>query len=66
MISESVKQSAHKALQSAIKSGEVVELDWCESCEGDDKKIYPVIVDYTKPTSVIWLCTTCFINWFSG
>lgn len=50
------RQSAHRKVSSAIKSGVLVR-NKCERC-GDEKSVAHH-EDYDKPLDVVWLCQPC-------
>jgi hypothetical protein len=52
------KTRAHKAVQSALRSGRLVRPEHCERCERQCKP-QAHHADYTKPLDVAWLCSTC-------
>lgn len=56
------KVRAHRILNKAIKSGEIIRPKTCSKCKGvgtEDNPIQGHHPDYSKPLQVIWLCQIC-------
>lgn len=53
------KRAAQKAIEFAIKRGDLVRPDECQRCFTTDRKIHAHHDDYSKPLVVQWVCTTC-------
>lgn len=51
------KLAAHKIVAKAKELG-LLELGLCEKC-GTDRNIHAHHEDYSKPLSVVWLCSSC-------
>lgn len=56
------KKAAQTAVMRAIRLGELVRPDCCESCE-QQRKVEGHHDDYAKPLSVRWLCRNCHKAW---
>lgn len=52
------KVAARHAVNNAVKRGDLVKPQACESC-GQEKRLTGHHDDYTKPLSVRWLCYGC-------
>jgi len=51
-----IKKSASAILAHAVKNGTIEKLP-CQAC-GTDKRVAGHHYDYSKPLSVLWLCST--------
>ena len=49
---------AHRVVEAAIKSSELIRPDVCSACD-KPKKLHGHHDDYSKPLEVDWLCATC-------
>lgn len=53
------KRNAQNKLKRAIKNGSVIKPNKCEICGKTNCNIEGHHYDYSKPLSVIWVCTEC-------
>ena len=56
--SNRIKKNAHNKVYAALKSGELVKLDYCEICF-ESGELQAHHEDYNKPLKVVWLCSEC-------
>ena len=61
---------AHDLTEKAIKRGDLVRADVCETCGGDGRAFrdgrHPIQAhhcDYNRPLDVMWLCQPCHHEW---
>lgn len=57
-----IKRAAHLILNNAVKSGEVIKKNKCESCSKEGK-IHAHHDNYAFPLNVQWLCPKCHTKW---
>jgi len=53
-----VKERAHKAVEYAVKKGDITKPELCSDCN-KDKRLDAHHEDYDKPLEVMWLCRSC-------
>ena len=53
------KQLARYELHKKINKKELFKKNFCERCDKKSGKIEAHHTDYTKPLSVVWLCSSC-------
>ncbi len=56
------KKRAYNKMRNALKYGDIVKADACESC-GAGGKLDGHHDDYSKPLEVRWLCRPCHKTW---
>jgi hypothetical protein len=57
--SQREKKAAHGAISRAIKAGVLTRPTECNRCQSTKFPIHGHHDDYSKPLSVIWLCSPC-------
>lgn len=55
------KAAAHKAVEKAVRAGELIKASQCEDC-GAEGPLHGHHEDYGKPLEVDWLCTYCHVE----
>lgn len=53
------RRSAHLAVKQALKTGRLVRPPHCQCCGVESDVLEGHHADYTRPLSVLWLCTFC-------
>jgi len=56
------KRKAINAIQRALKSGDIIKPEKCESCNNADQ-LEAHHSNYNYPLSVKWLCVSCHVDW---
>lgn len=52
------KTKARILARKALRDGDIVKLNYCESC-GSNQNLEMHHMDYNKPKEVVWLCKKC-------
>lgn len=53
------KRRAHKAVEGALRRGDITRPAVCQRCGCDNRCIQAHHDDYGRPLDVMWLCTPC-------
>lgn len=58
---QTLEVQARKTLRTAVRRGEVVKPEFCESCRKPTlaRRLHGHHQDYSKPLAVVWLCSIC-------